>query len=305
VDVLLVVDDSYVTSFNTWAGSSLGPALADTLVPMAEGGLGAHSIHLGVVTGDLGLLGSRQATSPCGDVGDAAELRVSRDATCVANGATERIVVGLPGAPSALSGTVFCAAQQGSGGCWLQQPLEAALSPGSPTGWTAASYVAPSLAGTLTARMTAGGPNDGFLRAQSLLVVIVVGSFDDCSAPSPEDVVRDETLSIPESCRVAELHGSELYALDRYVSGFAGLRRDPSHVLFVGITGIPFDAHGQSFDEILARPDMAIDMRTTACSARAGPRLPADGSCSSPPVSSTQVRTQRSSPSATPRTTTR
>lgn len=115
-----------------------------------------------------------------------------------------------------------CIATLGTGGCGFEQQLEAALT-------------------ALTVRSEVGGPNEGFLRADSVLAIVFVTDEDDCSTGDPElfDPEREDLGPMNLRCVLNE---DRLYDLDRYFHGFLGLRPDNEDMVVVAaITGVPID----------------------------------------------------------------
>lgn len=108
--------------------------------------------------------------------------------------------------------------------------------------------------------------NDGFLRDDALLVVVILADEDDCSASDPSmfDPMSTEplgylphrctaqgvvcggvaptTLGSYQDCQPNQLSGY-VHPVSRYRDFLDGLKPDPRHVLLVNITGIaaPFE----------------------------------------------------------------
>jgi len=119
--------------------------------------------------------------------------------------------------------------------------------------------------------------NAGFSRQDALLAVILITDEDDCSTtdprifdtvPNPGNPFQGPFTTNDEvqfNLRCWE-HSEALQAIDRYVTGIAELKDDPSQVVFAAITGIPDDSalnrenfatDEARYDAILAHPGMA------------------------------------------------
>ncbi len=117
--------------------------------------------------------------------------------------------------------------------------------------------------------------NGGFSRQDALLAVILITDEDDCSTtdprifdtvPNPGNPFQGPFTTNDEvqfNLRCWE-HSQALQAIDRYVTGIAELKDDPSQVVFAAITGIPddpdldgpFPTDVDRYDAILAHPGM-------------------------------------------------
>ncbi|MDH3725963.1 MAG: hypothetical protein OER77_00390 [Myxococcales bacterium] len=118
--------------------------------------------------------------------------------------------------------------------------------------------------------------NGGFSRQDALLAVILITDEDDCSTTDPRifDTVpnpgnpfqgpftSNDEVQFNLRCWA---HSEALQAIDRYVTGIAELKDDPSQVVFAAITGIPedgaldpanFATDSDRYDAILAHPGM-------------------------------------------------
>jgi hypothetical protein len=94
--------------------------------------------------------------------------------------------------------------------------------------------------------------NQGFDREDALLAVIVITDEDDCSTTDPRVFDVEPRPGNPYqgpfttggevqfNLRCWE-HSEALQEIERYVSGIADLKADPSQVVFAAITGIPED----------------------------------------------------------------
>ncbi|MCD6500109.1 MAG: hypothetical protein J7M25_17590 [Deltaproteobacteria bacterium] len=286
VDVLLVVDDS--ESMETYQ-----KALAQALPNMyraLQGTVGVEpNLHLGVVTTDLGM-GSYTVVSGCRRVGgdggrlgvvggadhasgclaagahymiDTAPVGCSvlyhSDRSCGANDCDQDNCSGEPGTvlvPDSVSGcprcrnftggaseAFACLSQVGIDGCGFEQPLEAARK-----------------------ALDDNPYNQGFLRDDSILVLLFVTDEDDCSAAQPDVLFNpdpsldsaDSTLGFLTSFRCFEFgvtcdqdaravgphqgcvsaQPDLLFGIERYDSFLRSLRQ-PGRIVAAALTG-PF-----------------------------------------------------------------
>lgn len=149
-----------------------------------------------------------------------------------------------------------CIGYLGISGCGFEQPLEASLL-------------------ALTTQSEPGAWNEGFLRDDSLLVVVFFTSEDDCSAEDVElfNTARDDLGPVNVRCIVND---EMLFPVERYDSMLRRLRPDPNRLLVVVIGGIPIDGSwnpGETIEELeeLSGPDPdAPNTPLTTCSTGSG-----------------------------------
>ena len=245
VDLLFVVDDSQSM---TEEQTNLGKQLPELVQVLTSGRLDDEhtfqpvDLHVGVVSTDMGgysdtnckhskdglLLGG----APRGDLSASAPSYLSFE----------------PGQEDA--GIPVCTVKLGTKGCGIEQQLEASL-----------KALSGRDAGITFAKGHGHGDreNEGFLRKDSLIVVLTVTDEDDCSAPSLDFLYED-----PAEREVAcGFRADALYPVARYVEGLKALRPEqPDRVLFAAITGVPpelvADPKAIDYDAILADPRMQL-----------------------------------------------
>ena len=178
--------------------------------------------------GGAGLAGFMQTTGLIDDDDDAGTPRVACDAEPPLG--TLYLNYPEPGSTAAdLVNDVECVTGQ-TNGCGFEQQLEAILA---------------------SERNSA---NAGFSREDALLAVILITDEDDCSTTDPRVFDVEDRASNPYQgpfTSANELqfnlrcwaHSEALQQIERYVSGIAALKADPSQVVFAAITGIPEDAN--------------------------------------------------------------
>lgn len=181
----------------------------------------------------------------------------------------------LPNEVDEAARRALCLGYAGAAGCSYQQPLEAMLKALTPSAATAALVGgAFHAAAGDTARSLGRGDdataNAGWLRADSMLAVLVVTAGDDCSSTTP--LVYDATSSTPayadaygvlqQPTRCAR-HASDLRDTMRYVSGLRALRPGRERLIYFGVVGgLPPSLANDSFtgtlgfDATLADPSL-------------------------------------------------
>jgi hypothetical protein len=155
-----------------------------------------RSMHVGIITSDLG---AGNEPPPPNDVpscnsglGDDGILRnTSRGGTGCSTTYPSRVFdfAQATDDPATFAAEVGCVADLGTGGCGFEQQLEAtlkALSPAGPTDFVAAGYAAPAFFGNTRGHAGPGGANEGFLRAESALAIVLLTDEEDCSVPAYE-----------------------------------------------------------------------------------------------------------------------
>jgi hypothetical protein len=280
LDLLLVIDDSGSMAHEAQVLVEELPRLFAVLTRGDLEGDGAlelvpfQSIHAGVVTTDLGA-GPHDGVPTCAvGLGDDGILRRWHDGG--APGCFSTHPSGIftlergEDAASELAFALGCVAGS-TGGCMYGQPLESALKALSPIGsppWTAVGYEAPRFLDADGRRDVlpghGEGANQGFLRPNSVLVILVLEDEDDCSVEDYGLFADDARVAeVPPALRCARFadpaHGLER-PIERYVRGLAGLRRDPSTLVLAAIVGIPPSLARPStdadYEALLAHPDM-------------------------------------------------
>ena len=299
VDLLFVIDNS-----GSMAGEQANlranfPALM-TQLASAAGGL--PNVHIGVTTTDLGT-GMFQITY-CEEVGgDAGNLvmgncanptgapyivdveaegcSITKDVNgqcsahscsqtnCSHEGATTFVEDSLTGCPrcrnyagESLEDVFSCIANLGTMGCGFEQPLEA-------------------LYKALDPATTA---NSGFLRADSVLAVILVTDEDDCSASNPQlydntqtdinstlgpltsyrcfefgvtcDINSRTHQGMRHNCVPRDDAAALLHPMSRYVGQLQGLR-DPGRIVLAAIAGPVTPSPGGGYDMVVGLDDMS------------------------------------------------
>jgi len=239
LDLLFVIDDSGSMEDEQVSLANNFHRFVDVLENI-EGGL--PNIHIGVVSTDVGA--GPYDIAGCDGSGDDGRLLASAHGNCqppgdafisdiaLADGSRVRNYTGD------LADTFACIAQLGSSGCGFEQPLEA---------------MKRALDGS-------NRENDGFLRDDATLMVVIISDEDDCSAADTALFdPNDASLGAPSSFRCFEQgvacspdaprtpgaksdchprDSSNLTAsVQSYIDFLRGLKADPAMVAVADITG--------------------------------------------------------------------
>lgn len=266
VDVLFVIDNSGTMEEEQ---ARLRAAMPELITGLALGSSVAgetfppiRDMHVGVVTThmDVGEFGSAVPTCRAcdqelgydGQLTEQARERVAGD-DCTAivpecADFDERFLSydGTGASLTQLQAGAACKARVTNRGCGFEQPLEAALKALSPNS-------------SMLFRGTGGhsdGVNAGFLREDSVLVVVFITDEEDCSSPNDEMFNLESAVYPRErlNVRCAD-NPDQLYAPTRYAQGL--LRVHPANQLVVAsLVGVPTDIAGEAPGDILRDPDM-------------------------------------------------
>jgi hypothetical protein len=248
VDILYVIDDSASVLHLQQSIKDAFPSFLDELVR----GDDLPSLHIGVITSDLGVLGAEDAQpgppigsgpGSCSGFGKNGALQTN--STTLVTGSFIRDVANGDGTrttnyTTSLSAAFSAIASVGSSGCGFEQPLEA-----------------------MRRALDNHPSNIGFLRPQAALVVVPLQDEDDCSVAHSTLMTSDtatlgplqsfrctrfgvtcdedgatpdemNTLGLKSKCHWNE--GSEyLTTRARYESFLAGIKADRRDVLFMPI----------------------------------------------------------------------
>jgi hypothetical protein len=259
VDILLVVDDSASTLPTNSRLKSELPSLLNVITTgdSEDGNFPpAKSVHVAVTTTDLGS-GENTNIAGCNGWG--------RDGTFVKPdeyGLTCEVdypgFLAFEGGPAAVAtvDSVGCvplvipqdASQGGQFGCGFEQPLEASL-----------KALLPKDSSLEFVHGTGHGDdeNSGFLRENSLLVVVVVSDEDDCSMSDYASFdPQDDTNRMTGINVACQNHADRLYDVQRYVDALRNLRPHNDNVIFAAIGGVPPETVK---DEYRAQYDLTTD----------------------------------------------
>jgi len=218
---------------------------------------GISSLHVGVVSSDMGVPGIELGICDA-DGGDDGRLQSTpRGPTCESEyPGFLRYAPGMQTTPEQFAGDVSCIAMLGTGGCGLEMSLEApfkALWP-SVQRDRAGQVVMPNefrfISTTELGTFGKGdlGDHQGFLRDDSLLAVVVLTDADDCSVRQTSQFIDESATEqsvydkryLRQRCLQNQQHTFDVE--ERYLQGFRKLRPDrESRVVFAAIAGVPAD----------------------------------------------------------------
>lgn len=274
VDLLFVIDNSESMSEEQ---ASLGVQLPRMIQVLASGDREqdgrvdfppVKDLHVGVISTDMGTHGFsiRSCSLPLqGDDG----VLMTRGNTSIEGcqntyPAVQRFDPSVQGSDAqSFAFDVGCVARLGVNGCGIEQSLEAtlkALAPRAETAYTKMGYQPPQFFGSPNATLGHGdGQNQGFLRDNSILVIVLVTDEDDCTALDSQlynansDRYRDTPLGLRCAFRKEALASTE-----RFAKHLLSLRKNSDLFVFAGIVGVPADltSNAKTLTEILSNPLM-------------------------------------------------
>ena len=249
VDMLFMVDNSGSMAEEQASLAAQLPRLVQVLTSGDRTGDGPtpddftpiRDLHLGVVTSDMGVGGFTVPSCGNPDFGDDGILRTAGnpfDPTCMPT--YPSFLAYVPGTstetPEEFGAQFRCLAAPGTMGCGFEQQLEATL-----------KALTPATSSLRFRADTTGhgdGANAGFLRPDSLLVVVLLTDEEDCSArPGFEDLFNpmSGTFEGPLNLRCF-LYKAPQHPVSRYIDGLRALRPDrPDLLIVAAIAGVPVD----------------------------------------------------------------
>ncbi len=266
VDLLLVIDNTEGMEGPQNQLVAELPTLVESLTSSDRDGDGvresrANSLHLGVITTDMGSGQQRSVPTCAPGLGDDGILRrTSLSApSCMASYPSGTFAFMRDEASTELVASVSCVARMGTSGCAYSQPLEAALKALTPETWqiwTRAGVLLPEFADGAHGHGT--GANAEFIRPNSVLAIVFLTNEDDMS-------LRDDALMAPSFSETAQpiraaVSPEYAHPVSRYIDGFVGLRRSADGLVFGVFAGIPPEeeehAATGNFALVLANPEM-------------------------------------------------
>ncbi len=245
IDILFVIDNSNSMAAEQDSLAANFDRFINVLNTI-DGGL--PNVHIGVVSTDVGA--GPYGISRCNGNGDNGLLLTGGGACSLAGNWIENIALADGSRQinytNTLAETFSCIAKIGDQGCGFEQPLES---------------MRRALNGTNV-------ENDGFLRPDAKLAVIIISDEDDCSVEdvslfddSPALDTADSEIGFLESFRCFEFgvqcdpdtprslgprdncvprtNSPYLYDVSEYTSFLRSLKSDPGDVLVAGIIGNP------------------------------------------------------------------
>jgi hypothetical protein len=232
VDILVMVDNSNsMASAQSCFQQYSMVSVSELLAPPDQDGDGAPDheavadIHVGVISSDMGTRGHEVQT--CRDPVDGDDgVLLHEPADDYIAGCADSYPTYLSAAggedPSAVAGDLGCIATLGTGGCGFEQQLAAVRE-------------------ALTVH--AADANAGFLRDDSLLVVVILTDEEDCSVrdDASADVIFDTQAELgPLNLRCFNHRDEYVEPVETYTDALLALRPGaPERVAVAVIAGIP------------------------------------------------------------------
>jgi hypothetical protein len=267
LDLLFVIDDSGSMAEEQASIAAELPRLVRVLTTGDRTGDGrtvddfepVTSLHLGVLTGDMGTAGYAVPSCAGGRFGDDGLLRATGNTSAVGCAGTYPAFLdyepSVSTQPAEQFGADFrCVAMVGTSGCNIEQPLEALLKALTPS--------TSPLAFSDGTRGHGDLENAGFLRPYSTAALVLVTDEDDCSIRDGAEEFFDEASPTYAGALDTRCHRypSALWDVSRYIEGLRALRPGrESSLVFGAIVGVPVDLvtlGTPNYDAILSDPRM-------------------------------------------------
>lgn len=249
IDLLFVVDNSgSMTEEQDLLAQQLPRMLTALRTGDADGAgqpefRAVPDVHVGFVSSDMGLPGI-EGIDKCAGLGDDGLLQTGP--TACLDGDAPFVDAASFADTAAASEAMQCVARLGTDGCGFEQQLEAGLKALSPASGDGPTFLPdPDGSGALG---HGDQENAGFLRDDSLLIVVMVTDEEDCSAKSNSFLVPPAYLAEGDPLLGQGLNvrcngnPDELYSVERYVAGLEALRPYDDLVMFFALAGMPPDA---------------------------------------------------------------
>jgi len=233
VDILIVMDSSGSMAAEQALMREAFPALVRSLLTGIDIGTGervhnpVRDLHVGVVSADMGTGGYSVTT--CEEdplLGDDGLFQHTPHGTDCAALYPDYLTYSMAGdepdeaAVDSFAADAGCIGLLGTQGCGFEQQLEAA--------WKA-----------LAVHALPGGPNEGFLRDEAILMILFVTDEEDCSAADP---TLFDVSTYPYSINLGCYYqATKLHTVDHYAAAFRALKADPDQLLLGFIVGVPPD----------------------------------------------------------------
>jgi hypothetical protein len=218
-----------------------------------------RDLQIGVISSDMGTGGFRVPTCSESNFGDNGVLRTSGNTAIMGCSATYpsflRFRPADGGSADQFAMDVSCVARLGTGGCGFEQQLEATLK-----AITDPACTEPYCTFNMGTKGHAGpgGSNDGFVRPDSLLALVLVTDEEDCSALNPELFNPMSSVYTGDLNLRCFSYTEAVHPITRYVDGFLASRIAPDLLVYAVIAGVPpaLTTDTASYQQILDAPEM-------------------------------------------------
>jgi len=226
VDILVVVDNSMSMAEEQANLARSFPALLREILEGTDR-VRVDDVHVGVVSTDMGTGGYDVGGGGCTDPVDGDDGILQHEPNPSVSGCDAAYSSYLSYAAEApdsvamdmLSRDFGCIVTLGIDGCAFEQPLKA---------------------GKRALVDHRDGANAGFLRPDSLLVVLFLTDEEDCSvAPGGERIFDPVDPSLGCICRRCSHHPELKEPVETYVEAFRSLRADPDRFIAAFLVGVP------------------------------------------------------------------
>jgi hypothetical protein len=195
------------------------------------------SLQVGVVDSDMGTGGFLVPTCTESNFGDDGILRTRGNTAisgCTSSYPSFLTFTKSTDDPAAFAADFTCVAALGTGGCGFEQQLDAVLKALTPSS-SSTTFV-------MGSRGHGDVANDGFLRANSLLGIIIVSDEDDCSALDPDLFNQSSPRYMGDLNLRCFQFPEAVYPTSRYVTGLLDLRPgNPELLVYAAIVGVPVE----------------------------------------------------------------
>jgi hypothetical protein len=293
-----------LTSGDRYAGVPESQIPAEDRDPKKRMFTPVKTMHLGVVSTNMGGIdgptGSQEAILSCDGLGDDGVLQKSTDVAVNGVYAKASEFPGYPkdaevlaprpecdinglqkyqeydstdpdDTPEATAEAFSCVSALGVRGCPFEQQLEAMWKALAPPSGLGDDDLYKFLNGTKGQGERA---NEGFLREEAILAVIIVSDEEDCSITDDgkalfglDKAAEEEWGDLNLRCGRNAPNADLIHPTKRYIDGLKSLKpNNPDRIIYAAIVGVPQDAieSNQPIDDILERSDMQFAENTAS-----------------------------------------
>ncbi len=250
VDLLFLVDNSNsMREEQANLTANFADLIGALVIPPDQDADGAtdwnavRTLHIGVISTDMGTSGLTITTCDEAERGDDGVLQNLPAAEMAGCDATYpkflTFDADLGDAPDAVAPDFACIATLGTGGCGFEQQLFAVEK-------------------ALTVHAAEGAANEGFLRADAVLAILMVTDEEDCSISDPSIFSDDDTLG-PLNLRCFN-NFEMVRPVDEFVDSILSVKPGhPERIVVSAITGVPPDLVQLTSDQLRSSDIMTTE----------------------------------------------